>query len=106
MFFNEKFSSKFLLLQFRLNYTIVESAPSTLNALNPILDQTQADRSFQASFQKDCGDDDLCQSQLEVHAELELDKEGMSNTFLKKKKKKSCIKTNGLITNLQIKSTI
>lgn len=63
-------------LQFRLNYTIVESSPSTLTALNPILDQTQADRSFEASFQKDCGTDDMCQSQLEVYAELELDKEG------------------------------
>lgn len=47
-----------------------------MNALNPILDQTQADREFQATFQKDCGLDDLCQSQLEVYAELELDKEG------------------------------
>lgn len=49
---------------------------SALDALNPILDQTQADREFQATFQKDCGLDDLCQSQLEVDAELELDKEG------------------------------
>lgn len=70
------FSFHISTLQFRLNYTIVESNPSTLQALNPILDQTQADRSFQASFQKDCGSDDLCQSQLEVYAELELDKEG------------------------------
>lgn len=68
------------MLQFRLNYTIVESTPSTLHALNPILDQTQADRAFEASFQKDCGSDDLCQSQLEVYAELELDKEG--NKFI------------------------
>ncbi|XP_031627907.1 integrin alpha-PS1 isoform X2 [Contarinia nasturtii] len=62
-------------IHFRLNYTIAESSQSTLTALNPILDQTQADRSFEASFQKDCGADDLCQSQLEVYAELELDKE-------------------------------
>lgn len=89
---NSHFSMKnahsiFLFLQFRLNYTIVESAPSTLTALNPILDQTQADRSFQASFQKDCGADDLCQSQLEVHAELELDKEGNVQFFQEKRMK-------------------
>ncbi|XP_055302350.1 integrin alpha-PS1 isoform X2 [Sitodiplosis mosellana] len=72
-------------IHFRLNYTIVESTPSTLKVLNPILDQTQADRSFQASFQKDCGSDDLCQSQLEVYAELELDKEdGEYNLILGK----------------------
>lgn len=65
-------------IQFRLNYTIVEpSLPSSgLRSLNPILDQTQADRTFQAIFQKDCGSDDLCQSQLEVLAEMELDKDG------------------------------
>lgn len=53
------------------------SLPSSgLKALNPILDQTQADRQFQANFQKDCGTDDLCQSQLEVYPELDLDREG------------------------------
>lgn len=67
-----------------MNYTIVESSPSTLTALNPILDQTQADRPFEASFQKDCGFDDLCQSQLEVYTELKLDKES-------KNKKKNVI---------------
>lgn len=48
---------------------------SGLNALNPILDQTEADRPFEASFQKDCGNDDVCESQLEVYAKLELKKE-------------------------------
>lgn len=48
---------------------------SGLVALSPILDQTQADRPFEASFQKDCGTDDVCESQLEVYAKLELEKE-------------------------------
>lgn len=62
-------------IKFRLNYTIVEPrlATSGLISLNPILDQTQADRSFEATFQKDCGDDDICESQLMVTAALELD---------------------------------
>lgn len=66
--------------QFRLNYTIVESAlPSSgLERLNPILDQTEADREFEATFQKDCGSDDVCQSQLEVYPELELGRDGNS----------------------------
>lgn len=65
-------------MKFRLNYTIVEnSLPSSgLIALNPILDQTEADRPFQADFQKDCGSDDLCESQLEVFAELDLARKG------------------------------
>lgn len=65
------------MLQFRLNYTIVEPdlPKSGLISLNPILDQTQADRPFEASFQKDCGDDDICESQLEVFADLELERE-------------------------------
>lgn len=64
--------------QFRLNYTIVEPTlpNSGLKYLNPILDQTQADRPFEATFQKDCGSDDVCESQLEVYADLELDREG------------------------------
>lgn len=61
-----------------MKYSIEEPplSKSALNALNPILDQTQADRHFQATFQKDCGDDDLCQSQLEVYPSLELQKDG------------------------------
>lgn len=51
--------------------------------LNPILDQTQADRQFQATFQKDCGYDDLCQSQLEVYPSLKLEKDGKFGFKLK-----------------------
>lgn len=47
--------------------------------LHPILDQTEADRPFEASFQKDCGSDNICESQLEVYSELELQREGNYN---------------------------
>lgn len=65
-------------IKFKLSYKIVEAplAPSALEGLNPILDQTQADRLFEATFQKDCGDNDVCESQLYVNAELELEREG------------------------------
>lgn len=64
-------------IKFHLNYTMVEKPlrDSGLLELNPILDQTQADRSFEASFQKDCGSDDVCESQLEVEATLGLERE-------------------------------
>ncbi|XP_055910132.1 integrin alpha-PS1 isoform X2 [Eupeodes corollae] len=64
-------------LKFRLNYTIVEPElpDSGLKALNPILDKTQADIEFEGTFQKDCGDDDTCESNLELDAEIDLDKQ-------------------------------
>lgn len=57
-------------IKFHLSYKLVdeELADSGLVRLNPILDQTQADRTFDAIFQKDCGVDDICQSQLRVEA--------------------------------------
>jgi hypothetical protein len=64
-------------IKFRLNYTIVEPPlpRSGLESLHPILDQTQADRQIEASFQKDCGSDDICQTQLIVAADLTLNKD-------------------------------
>lgn len=64
-------------IKFHLNYTMVEKAlkNSGLEELNPILDQTQADRIIEASFQKDCGSDDICDSSLVVDASLGLEKE-------------------------------
>jgi hypothetical protein len=63
-------------IKFRVNYTIVEPPlpNSALDYLHPILDQIQADRTFEASFQKDCGVDSICQSKLHVDAELLLGK--------------------------------
>ncbi|XP_023037066.1 integrin alpha-PS1 isoform X2 [Drosophila willistoni] len=56
---------------FRLKYTLVEDelAESALIRLNPILDQTRAQIDFEGTFQKDCGDDDLCESDLVIRAE-------------------------------------
>lgn len=38
----------------------------------PILNQQEAARVFEAVFQKDCGNDDICESDLQVKAELNL----------------------------------
>uniref|UniRef100_A0A336MNG2 CSON003849 protein n=1 Tax=Culicoides sonorensis TaxID=179676 RepID=A0A336MNG2_CULSO len=59
-------------IKFRLNYTIVEPPlpNSALKGLYPILDKTQADRTFVATFAKDCGTNDICETQLELRASL------------------------------------
>ncbi|XP_030567984.1 integrin alpha-PS1 [Drosophila novamexicana] len=61
-------------IRFRLDYKLQEQqlADSPLERLNPILDQTQAYIEFEGTFQKDCGDDDLCESDLRLHAEPNL----------------------------------
>jgi hypothetical protein len=38
----------------------------------PILNQQEAVKTFEATFQKDCGADDICESNLHVAAVLEL----------------------------------
>jgi integrin alpha 7 len=64
-------------IKFHLSYSLVDEdlAPSGLVRLNPILDQTQANKTFEATFQKDCGSDDICQSKLSIEATLGLDKD-------------------------------
>ncbi|XP_058812027.1 integrin alpha-PS1 [Topomyia yanbarensis] len=64
-------------IRFRLNYTILDNTlpTSALDTLDPILDQTQADRTFEATFQKDCGNDGICQSKIDLSARLSLEKQ-------------------------------
>lgn len=64
-------------IKFRLNYTLVESrlSDSGLKTLNPILDQTQSNVEFEGTFQKDCGDDDICESNLHLDVRLDLNME-------------------------------
>lgn len=38
----------------------------------PILNQNQAEKTFYATFHKDCGNDDECESEVHVTAELVL----------------------------------
>lgn len=38
----------------------------------PILNQQKAAQIFEATFQKDCGNDDLCESDLKLQARLDL----------------------------------
>lgn len=64
-------------IRFRLNYTILDTTlpASALDTLDPILDQTQAERTFEATFQKDCGIDGICQSKIDMNAKLSLEKQ-------------------------------
>lgn len=75
-------------IKFRVNYTIVEpSLPiePLRTPLHPILDQTEADRAFIATFQKDCGSDDICETRFIVDAafELETNERGKIDYYLK-----------------------
>lgn len=65
----------------RLSYSIVQEPPKPLRPGSPlpkmdhypILNQQQADKVFQATFLKDCGENDICESQLNIAADLDLD---------------------------------
>jgi len=71
-------------VKFSLSYSLVQEEPhvtynrdQSLPDIDqyPILNQQQAIRTFSAKFQKNCGDDDVCQAQLIVKPRL-LDKTG------------------------------
>ena len=62
-------------VQFSLSYSLVQGVPSMTYLRGyllpeideyPILNQAQAKKRFQATFEKDCGPDEVCQSQLTV----------------------------------------
>ena len=50
----------------------------------PILNQQEAARIFQASFQKDCGINDICESDLRLNARLNLTRNAFSLTGIYK----------------------
>lgn len=55
------------MFQFRVNYTLENDAYHT-----PILNKTSV-KVFQATFQKECGSDDKCESNLVLDADTDLD---------------------------------
>lgn len=67
-------------IKLKLSYSLVQNDPRvprpgqplpSIDSL-PILNQQEAAKILQATFQKDCGDDDICQSDLETEAFLDL----------------------------------
>jgi len=50
----------------------LEGAPLPEMKNYPILNQQEAARVFEAVFQKDCGNNDICESDLQVIAKLNL----------------------------------
>ncbi|XP_022916871.1 integrin alpha-PS1 isoform X2 [Onthophagus taurus] len=68
-------------IRFLVNYTLDDSPPDS-----PILNQTSV-KEFEATFQKDCGSDDVCQSRLVLSAvlpDLNVDNEGRYDLTLGK----------------------
>ncbi|XP_043273061.1 integrin alpha-PS1 isoform X2 [Venturia canescens] len=76
-------------IKFRLNYTLVQEEPimplegRPLPDIKnyPILNQQEAARIFEATFQKDCGDNDICESDLQVEARLNLSASAVKPNF-------------------------
>lgn len=67
-------------IKFRMSYTLVQREPRSpregdpLPNINqfPILNQQEASKTFQATFEKDCGDNDFCESNMVTVANLDL----------------------------------
>ena len=69
-------------VEFALNYSLVQTKPvmdygaggnsNDLPNINefPILNQAQAKKKFQATFDRDCGDDDICQADIQLSPKL------------------------------------
>ncbi|GIY96147.1 integrin alpha-PS1 [Caerostris extrusa] len=70
-------------IKFKLTYTLIQKEPrmakegESLPDINlyPILNQQEASKVFEAKFLKDCGANDICESDLHVTAELNLPKQ-------------------------------
>jgi len=66
----------------RISYSLVQNDVPVLRpgdpvpslADLPVLNQNQAEKSFYATFHKDCGNNDKCESRVHVNAELLLPK--------------------------------
>lgn len=66
-------------VQFRMTYTLIQREPRSVAAGEPlpdidqfpILNQQEAFKTFEATFEKDCGDNDLCESHMAVCAPSE-----------------------------------
>lgn len=76
-------------IKFRLNYSLIQEEPimpaegDPLPDIKnyPILNQQEAARVFEATFQKDCGNNDICESDLQVKARLNLSASSVKPNF-------------------------
>ncbi|XP_012275249.1 integrin alpha-PS1 [Orussus abietinus] len=76
-------------IKFRLNYTLIQDEPvmpaegDPLPDIKkfPILNQQEAARVFEATFQKDCGNNDICESDLRINAKLDLSASSVKPNF-------------------------
>ncbi|XP_015598210.1 integrin alpha-PS1 isoform X2 [Cephus cinctus] len=76
-------------IKFRLSYTLLQEEPEMpaeglpLPDIKkyPILNQQEAARIFEATFQKDCGSNDICESDLQIDAKLNLSASAIKPNF-------------------------
>lgn len=75
-------------IAFKRTYSLVQKEPKVpregepLPSVDdlPILNQQEADKVFYVTFLKDCGDNNICESQLHVEASLLLPTTGKSDS--------------------------
>lgn len=76
-------------IKFRFNYTLIQEQPvmpaegGPLPEIKnfPILNQQEAARIFEATFQKECGTNDICESDLQLNATLNLSESTVKPNF-------------------------
>ncbi|XP_014242194.1 integrin alpha-PS1 isoform X1 [Cimex lectularius] len=76
-------------ISLRLSYSLIQKEPPVYNedasfqsmSNYPILNKQQSDKIFQATFLKDCGDNDICESQLQIDSALLLPKSKLGGTW-------------------------
>ncbi|XP_034256700.1 integrin alpha-PS1 isoform X2 [Thrips palmi] len=77
-------------IKFKLSYSLIQDKPRVprpgepVPSLSdyPILNQQEAAKTFTATFQKDCGNNDICESDLHVDAEFQLPKSPEPDTWM------------------------
>ncbi|XP_022236471.1 integrin alpha-PS1-like [Limulus polyphemus] len=70
-------------INFKLTYTLIQKEPIMPEegedlpdvSFYPILNQQEASKNFQATFMKNCGADDICQTELQFQVDFNLSKE-------------------------------
>ncbi|XP_064116028.1 LOW QUALITY PROTEIN: integrin alpha-PS1-like [Macrobrachium nipponense] len=94
-------------LKFKLSYEIVQREPRPVNEGDavpdiddyPILNQQEALRYFDGTFAKDCGDDDICVSDLDVKGRLDLQRHEQYSHYILRLGEQDTVSLHVEVTN-------
>ncbi|XP_068244696.1 integrin alpha-3-like isoform X2 [Palaemon carinicauda] len=94
-------------LKFKLSYEIVQREPRPVSEGDsvpdiddyPILNQQEALRYFEGTFAKDCGDDDICVSDLDVKGRLDLQRHEQYSHYMLRLGEQDTVSLHVEVTN-------